>query len=60
MQWVRGGFPSLWLTGGMDPTGFTTLAGYLKMEEKDHSALLLDTHRQHLEMFRGLGSPRGR
>lgn len=34
--------------------GFTTLAGHLKREDKEHVDLLLDTHKQHLDMFRGL------
>jgi|Transcript_6304 predicted HicB family RNase H-like nuclease len=35
-------------------SGFTTLANHLGKQEREHSDLLLDTHKQHLEMFRGL------
>eukprot|EP00667_Euglena_gracilis_P003128 EG_transcript_3135 len=44
----------LTLTGEFVGTGFTTLAGHLKREDKEHVDLLLDTHKQHLDMFRGL------
>eukprot|EP01006_Ploeotia_vitrea_P029453 TRINITY_DN61999_c0_g1_i1.p1 TRINITY_DN61999_c0_g1~~TRINITY_DN61999_c0_g1_i1.p1 ORF type:complete len:733 (+),score=119.87 TRINITY_DN61999_c0_g1_i1:81-2279(+) len=35
-------------------TGFNTLGGNLGKQDQDHGDLLLETHRQHLEMFRGL------
>eukprot|EP00668_Euglena_longa_P002854 GGOE01003339.1.p1 GENE.GGOE01003339.1~~GGOE01003339.1.p1 ORF type:complete len:725 (+),score=351.05 GGOE01003339.1:51-2177(+) len=44
----------LTLTGEFVGSGFTTLAGQLKRDDKEHADLLLDTHKQHLEMFRGL------
>lgn len=35
-------------------SGFNTLANHLSKTDSEHSELLAETHKQHLEMFRGL------
>jgi hypothetical protein len=42
------------LLGEMVDTGFVTLGTHLSEKDTQHSELLLETHKEHLEHFRGL------